>query len=481
MFERAATKKSLFIGYILLLCFGLFGFHRFYLGKWLSGFIYLGTFGLLGIGVLLDIFILPSMVRETNEHPEAMIPISFNLFKILFSHSNTDTEDLAAWAQQPQSRLSRLFDLLDNFVRIIFFLMSPMLVIMFSMYISGSQQIAFFTIAIVILAGYTGNIRRILQSFQHALVTTPALSKVPFLSDVVKNVSEFYNYYAAHKPHNVLLYTFYPVLIFLSFFHKPLSEELNLYRNLLLLILFTVVLNTLLSYSTVYLPYLTILDAVFSILFSLTMVLIILMTLLMPTITTSLKFRLSGQRKTLTVITTLALLFAVAGYQSDSVPFEHVITITDSFNLENKMKKAKFREDLKQLTEMFLVYHKPRLSSVPVPITAHQILTTAYRKHIQSVAIPNENQSFTVFTFTQDSQVWLGVHEAKIEFGQINNPDILVIIDAAGTLYTHWATLPPAVQQRFVMLAQPKQIDEKTYTLDKITHPQLIDDIQDDT
>lgn len=476
MFERPTAKKSLLISYLLLFCFGWFGIHRFYLGKWLSGFIYLGTFGLLGIGVLLDIFILPSMVREADEHPEAIIPISFNLFTILFSQSNA--EDLAVWAQQPQSSLSRLLDLLDNIVRIIFFLMSPMLVIMFSMYISGSQQMAFFTVAIVILAGYMGNIRRILQSFQHTMETTPALSKVPFLSDVVKNVSEFYNYYAAHKPYNILLYTFYPALIFLSFFHKPLSEELNLYRNLLLLILFTVVLNTLFSYSTVYLPYLTIWDAVFSILFSLTMVLIILMTLLMPTITTSLKFRLSGKRKTLTVITTLALLFAVAGYQSDSVPFENIITITNSFNLENKMKKAKFREDLEQLSEMFLVYHKPRLATPPVPITVNETLTTAYRKHIQSVAVPNENQSFTVFTFTQDSQVWLGVHYAKIEFGQINIPDILVLIDAAGTLHTHWATLPPTVQQRFTLLEHPKQIDEKTYTFDKITHFQLNDDIQ---
>lgn len=476
MFERSIPKKSLLTAYFLLFCFGWFGIHRFYLGKWFSGLIYLGTFGLLGIGVLLDIFILPNLVRETNEHPEAIIPISFNFLTILFSQSTS--EELAPWAQQSQSLFSRLLDSSDNIVRIIFFLMSPMLVIMFSMYISGSQQIAFFTIAVIILAGYMGNVRQILQSFQHAMVKTPALSKLPFLSDVVKNVSEFYEYYAAHKPHNVLLYTVYPLLIFLSFFHKSWSEELNLYRNLLLLILFTVALNTLLSYSTVYLPYLTIWDALFSILFSLLMVLIILMTLLMPTITTALKFRLSGKRKTLTVVTTCALIFAVAGYQAESIPIENIITITDSFNLENKMKKAKFREDLKQLSEMFLVYHKSRFAPPPASLTIQPALTTAYRKHIQSVAIPNENQSFTVFSFVQDAQVWLGVHYAKIEFGQINDPDILVLIDAAGTLHTHWATVPPAVQQRFTLLENPKKIKEKTYTLDKITHARLIDDIQ---
>lgn len=476
MFERSATQKSLLTAYLLLFFFGWFGIHRFYLGRWFSGLIYLSTLGLLGIGVLLDIFILHNLVRETNEHPEAIIPISFNLLTILFSQS-TD-EELAPWSQEPQSAFNRVIDLLDNIVRIILFLISPMLVIMFSMYISGSQQMAFFTIAIVVLAGYMGNIRQMLQTFQHALVTTPALSKVPFLSDIVKNVSEFYNFYAVHKPNNVLFYTFYPLLIFLSFFHKSWSEELNLYRNLLLLILFTVALDTLFSYSTVYLPYLTIWDAILSILFSLTMVLVILMTLLMPTITTSLKFRLSGQRKTLTVVTTLALLFAVAGYQTESIPVENLITITNSFNLENKLKKAKFREDLKQLSEMFLVYYKPRLTTPPAPITIDKTLTTAYRKHIQSIALPNENQSFTVFSFMQDNQVWLGIHYAKIEFGQLNEPNILMLMDATGTLHTHWATVPPAVQQRFSLLEHPRKIDEKTYTVDKITHPQLIDDIQ---
>ena len=48
-----------------LLCFaGFFGLHRFYLGRPWTGLLWLLTFGLLGIGQLIDLFLIPSMLRE---------------------------------------------------------------------------------------------------------------------------------------------------------------------------------------------------------------------------------------------------------------------------------------------------------------------------------------------------------------------------------------------------------------------------------
>lgn len=46
--------------------FGLFGLHRFYLGKPVSGIIYLSTFGLFGIGQLVDLFLIPNIVEHKN-------------------------------------------------------------------------------------------------------------------------------------------------------------------------------------------------------------------------------------------------------------------------------------------------------------------------------------------------------------------------------------------------------------------------------
>lgn len=53
------------IGYILWI-FGFLGAHRFYYGKPVTGTIWLFTLGLLGIGWLVDFFLIPAMDREAD-------------------------------------------------------------------------------------------------------------------------------------------------------------------------------------------------------------------------------------------------------------------------------------------------------------------------------------------------------------------------------------------------------------------------------
>src|SRR5688572_9480395 len=42
------------------------GVHRFYLGRPLSGLLYLMTWGFLGLGTLIDLFLILRMVEEAN-------------------------------------------------------------------------------------------------------------------------------------------------------------------------------------------------------------------------------------------------------------------------------------------------------------------------------------------------------------------------------------------------------------------------------
>lgn len=56
----AANTHSVVIGYILWI-FGFTGAHRFYYGKPISGCIWFFTLGLLGIGWLIDLFLIPGM------------------------------------------------------------------------------------------------------------------------------------------------------------------------------------------------------------------------------------------------------------------------------------------------------------------------------------------------------------------------------------------------------------------------------------
>jgi hypothetical protein len=46
--------------------FGVLGFHRFYLGRFGTGLLWLFTGGLAGIGALFDLFYIPTMVRDEN-------------------------------------------------------------------------------------------------------------------------------------------------------------------------------------------------------------------------------------------------------------------------------------------------------------------------------------------------------------------------------------------------------------------------------
>lgn len=59
------ATHSVTIGYILWL-FGFTGSHRFYYGKPVSGVIWFLTLGLLGVGWLVDLFLIPSMDREAE-------------------------------------------------------------------------------------------------------------------------------------------------------------------------------------------------------------------------------------------------------------------------------------------------------------------------------------------------------------------------------------------------------------------------------
>ena len=53
------------IGYILWI-FGFTGSHRFYYGKPLMGTIYFFTFGLLLVGWIVDLFLIPAMDRQAD-------------------------------------------------------------------------------------------------------------------------------------------------------------------------------------------------------------------------------------------------------------------------------------------------------------------------------------------------------------------------------------------------------------------------------
>ena len=59
--------------WILCIFFGVLGFHRFYVGKWGTGLIYLITGGIFSLGVLFDIFLLATK-QFTDVDGDVLLP-----------------------------------------------------------------------------------------------------------------------------------------------------------------------------------------------------------------------------------------------------------------------------------------------------------------------------------------------------------------------------------------------------------------------
>lgn len=62
----AAGRFNYSLAWVLLTFLGLLGVHRMYLGKWVTGIVYLLTAGLFGLGWLYDYWTLNAQVDQIN-------------------------------------------------------------------------------------------------------------------------------------------------------------------------------------------------------------------------------------------------------------------------------------------------------------------------------------------------------------------------------------------------------------------------------
>jgi len=82
MASKPETHSKL-MGYILWI-FGFMGAHRFYYGKPVTGTIYFFTLGLLGVGWIIGLFLIPGMDRQA-ELRFAAGPLNYNAAWILLT------------------------------------------------------------------------------------------------------------------------------------------------------------------------------------------------------------------------------------------------------------------------------------------------------------------------------------------------------------------------------------------------------------
>ena len=63
-YKRGPVDYS--VGWLLLTFTGLLGIHRMYMGKWITGLLYLVTLGIFGIGYIHDLWTLNEQISEIN-------------------------------------------------------------------------------------------------------------------------------------------------------------------------------------------------------------------------------------------------------------------------------------------------------------------------------------------------------------------------------------------------------------------------------
>ena len=70
--RNSSSTKSSSVAYLLwfLSFFGVFGFHRFYLGKIGTGLLWFFTLGVFGFGAFIDLFTLGNQVAQYNTNEE---------------------------------------------------------------------------------------------------------------------------------------------------------------------------------------------------------------------------------------------------------------------------------------------------------------------------------------------------------------------------------------------------------------------------
>lgn len=81
--EQNQPTHSVFLGYLLWI-FGFLGAHRFYYGKQVTGVIWFFTLGLLLVGWIIDLFLIPSMEREAERRFVAG-PVNYDFTWILLT------------------------------------------------------------------------------------------------------------------------------------------------------------------------------------------------------------------------------------------------------------------------------------------------------------------------------------------------------------------------------------------------------------
>lgn len=437
-------KKSIFRAYLLWFFLGWMGGHRYYAGKWISGLFYTFSLGFLFMGWAVDLFLVPFMIKEANKQIEREAEEYPHWFASL-------EFPLAPWAQQALEH--RSFAPL----KMAFVILGPFIFVL-GVVLLNQLELAFLGLIILGITGFMGSAEKL----QKYIEKYPALEKLPVVGDAVETMKKLYQFYYENKPRSILFYAFYPITAPISLLLSSRTRrEMSLYSKILLSIGLVAIIETLLSYSSLYPPFLTWRDALWLVFLNLLATFFVVTCFMMPMVSTAFSLNFSGHHKKLRTLTAIALVISISAGIHSYLNTRKAISFTGAMRLSARLDKDAFRKELKESVTMFLRYYLRDLGeplpSKGEPCLVHPTLTEKFRRHISSLAVADESNAFTVIVFHYNTpKENTGFDESRIGLG-IKLVDgtkyfLLYLMDGKGKLYSSWEDAPSVLRSPFVAI-----------------------------
>jgi len=457
---QSANKPRYVVTYLLWLFGGWFGLHRFYLRQWFGGLLYMCTFGFLGIGWLLDAFLIPRMLKGKPDADYAPDPADIEESEAAGGFFAAPVEPtLAPWAADGgRSLLFRL----QLFFGGLFLLIAPMIVVAFAVLMQQWTLMAVM-IGILLFTNFLDHVRQILEQREEQI------KKLPFMKELIKHFNGFYDFYMEHRPRGFLFYLFYfPVGFLWLTFSKLAREELKLYLRVFAAIAAALLLGTVSSYKSVYGSYVPVGMMIGLLVANLVILFLVVLLYMMPTMTTAFALSLSGRRKVLMPITFVSMLLAVLVGAVGFFQERDGVTIISRQVLQEKLKSEKFVGDLTSLATMFLRYEVGRQKPKKALWHNDKALRERFRGYASRLAAGDQANGFFVFQLQPrpaPAKPWL-----VLVLRTAAKPICLFVASPRGRVYKSWGKLPAYVGKAMRRKKLPPFPGRSSDKLDKKGH-----------
>ncbi|GEM_PF-1797983 len=424
-------ERELWVAVFVYALGGWLGMHRFYLGKWKTGLLYMCTFGLVGFGWIADGFQLKKMLEEENQRLRALYREQPHLF----------ANPHATWAPSSHQRPT-LWGLLSQ---AFFFMFAPGF---FAYLCFKHQHISLMLLMFFLLIlGYMGiTVNSLRRMF-------PGVLNIPGLGGILKRLVSLNVFYLDHQPGRISYYLFYPITAPIMMIRSTSARQ---ELKMLLFWLGTIAIFTLgeiyLFYFDAFPPHLKLLDAWDLLLFEISTVYIMFFCCILPTVALQQKAHHTGQTGVFRSIIVLGLLSfgTIIGVFKDAKTTRPVLPVFEQKLLDKKLSKpffqAAFWKANKRLARDLRTHLDLPPTSRPTTRTTATKKNTwrsRYNRELEDFMDQAEARGFALYSTGTKHAQWTGV---LLDF-YLNSPRWLALYSPQKGWLTRWKQVPPDLRK----------------------------------